>query len=234
MKEFAVPEGARDNPATARPAANPSDVPKDRRLNSLACKKCGSRDVWRTGPVIENIFLAFRHRSMKPFQCRACGHRFHSHARRRSDNRLILGGKKVHTKKIPNGLILAGIAASIGVMLIILVRMRWYPLSLGRVAGDSIATGPGKATDWVLGRPRVGAVRIQNRSSFDASAKPLTNDDVIALKAAGFSDSLIIDRTRSSPGAYSLGTAQLIQLKEAGISDAVVSAMLHAKVASDK
>jgi hypothetical protein len=86
----------------------------------------------------------------------------------------------------------------------------------------------------VLGQRRVPAARIRNGSSFDASEKPLTNDDVIALKAAGFSDSLIIDRTRSSPGAYSLGTAQLIQLKEAGISDAVVSAMLHAKVASDK
>lgn len=58
---------------------------------------------------------------------------------------------------------------------------------------------------------------------------PLTNDDVIALKQAGLSEQLIIDKIRSSPAKFTLETSDLVALKKAGIPDAVVSAMIDAQ-----
>jgi hypothetical protein len=56
--------------------------------------------------------------------------------------------------------------------------------------------------------------------------KPLSNEDVIALKNAGLGDDVIVSKVRSSRGAYKLGTTDLVQLKQAGVPDTVIAAML--------
>ncbi len=56
----------------------------------------------------------------------------------------------------------------------------------------------------------------------------IKNSDVLALKQAGLSDQLIIDKIRSSPSDYSLEPDDLVSLKKAGIADAIISAMMEA------
>lgn len=77
------------------------------------------------------------------------------------------------------------------------------------------------------------AARVPTPSSPQAEdqrhleARPLANSDVIALKAAGMGDEVIIAKIRSTPNQFSLGTENLIELKKAGISDTVLTAMME-------
>lgn len=57
----------------------------------------------------------------------------------------------------------------------------------------------------------------------------LTNADIIKLKASGFGDDLIIDKINNNPAAFHLELENLVDLHKAGISDAVIQAMMHAK-----
>jgi hypothetical protein len=59
--------------------------------------------------------------------------------------------------------------------------------------------------------------------------KALTNDDVLSLKEAGFSDELIIAKIESAPGDYKLDTRDMVALKRAGVSDAVITALVSAQ-----
>jgi hypothetical protein len=58
------------------------------------------------------------------------------------------------------------------------------------------------------------------------AAGALTNDDILKLKRAGFSDAVIISKIESSPGLYKVDTDAMIALKAGGISDEVVAAMV--------
>jgi hypothetical protein len=66
-----------------------------------------------------------------------------------------------------------------------------------------------------------GAVTVQSIT------EPLTNEDVIRLNKAGLGESVIIEKMKATPCAYKLGTADLVALKLAGISDTLISAMLE-------
>ena len=54
----------------------------------------------------------------------------------------------------------------------------------------------------------------------------LTNEDVLTLKGAGFSDESILAKIDGTPGAYKLDTQSLIKLKEAGLSEEVITGMI--------
>ncbi len=62
-----------------------------------------------------------------------------------------------------------------------------------------------------------------------AQDEVLTNDEVISLSKAGLSNSIIVDKIRTSKSKFDLSTDALIKLKKAGISDDIVGAMLAAK-----
>ncbi len=62
-----------------------------------------------------------------------------------------------------------------------------------------------------------------------AANSALTNADVIKLKVAGFGDDLIIDKINNSPAAFRLELDDIVVLHKAGISDAIIQAMMHAK-----
>jgi hypothetical protein len=68
-----------------------------------------------------------------------------------------------------------------------------------------------------------------NLDKISAALAALTNADIIKLKDAGFGDELIIDRINNTPAAFTLEIDDLLALRKAGISDAVIQAMLHAK-----
>jgi hypothetical protein len=67
-----------------------------------------------------------------------------------------------------------------------------------------------------------------NPSPAPAPAGPaLTNADVIKLVAAKLPDSIIIKKIKSSACNFDTGTDGLIKLKQAGVSDAVIQAMVE-------
>ena len=57
----------------------------------------------------------------------------------------------------------------------------------------------------------------------------MINDEVISLTKAGLSPSIIIGKIRSGKSNFDLSTDSLIKLKQAGVTDDVVTAMLEAK-----
>ena len=67
-----------------------------------------------------------------------------------------------------------------------------------------------------------------------AAAQPpaeaaMTNDEVITLAQAGLSPAIIIGKIRSGRSDFNLSTDSLIKLKQAGVTDEIVAAMLEAK-----
>ncbi|MCU1326449.1 MAG: hypothetical protein JWN34_1819, partial [Bryobacterales bacterium] len=60
------------------------------------------------------------------------------------------------------------------------------------------------------------------------TGKPMTNEDVLALKAAGFGDDFILTKVRTSQAGFVLDTLDLVKLKQAGVSEAVLGAMVQA------
>jgi hypothetical protein len=66
-----------------------------------------------------------------------------------------------------------------------------------------------------------------NLDRISSAPKALTNADVIDLTAAGIGEQIIIDKINGAASAFTLETTDLIALKKAGVSDAVVQAMMH-------
>lgn len=66
-------------------------------------------------------------------------------------------------------------------------------------------------------------------SSAAIGQEKMTNDEVISLAKAGLSSSIIIGKIKTSATNFDLSTDSLIKLKQAGVSDDIVGAMLEAK-----
>lgn len=62
-----------------------------------------------------------------------------------------------------------------------------------------------------------------------AAQEVMNNDEVISLAKAGLNPSIIVGKIRSSKTNFDTSTDALIKLKQAGVSDDVVAAMLEAK-----
>jgi hypothetical protein len=59
----------------------------------------------------------------------------------------------------------------------------------------------------------------------------LTNTDIVKMQSAGLSESIIVSSVNSQPAAYDTSTDGLLALKKAGVSDAVVAAMISRNAA---
>jgi hypothetical protein len=62
-----------------------------------------------------------------------------------------------------------------------------------------------------------------------AQEEVMTNDEVISLSKAGLSPGIIIGKIRSDKTSFDMSTDALIKLKQAGVPDEIVAAMLEAK-----
>jgi hypothetical protein len=71
------------------------------------------------------------------------------------------------------------------------------------------------------------AVILALAASAPARAETLTDDSVVAMVKAGLGAETIIAKIRATPNTFDLSTAQLIALKQAGVPDAVIAAMLN-------
>jgi hypothetical protein len=71
-----------------------------------------------------------------------------------------------------------------------------------------------------------GAIAGPLPASKAAQAR-LSNDAVIRMEKAGLSDDLIVQTIGAQPGQYTTDADSLIALKQAGVSERVISAMVN-------
>jgi tetratricopeptide (TPR) repeat protein len=64
------------------------------------------------------------------------------------------------------------------------------------------------------------------------AAEILTNDGITAMARAGVAEEIVLEKIRTSPGQYDLSVQGIVQLKQSGVSDAVVKAMMEASAPS--
>jgi hypothetical protein len=72
-------------------------------------------------------------------------------------------------------------------------------------------------------------VALGSMNTVVAQDEVMTNDEVISLTKAGLAGSVIIGKIRTSKSNFDMSTDALIKLKQSGVSDDVVGAMLEAK-----
>jgi hypothetical protein len=70
-----------------------------------------------------------------------------------------------------------------------------------------------------------------NLDKVAAAPKTMSNSDVVDLHAAGFGDDLIIDKISAAATAFSLEVSDMVELRKAGVSDAVIQAMMKKSTA---
>jgi len=115
--------------------------------------------------------------------------------------------------------------------------------AVGAIIGSAVARNPGvgaaigAATGVIAGglighgfdqaqQARLQAAAPQTWQRV-AQGQPLAIEDVKALSRAGLSDKLIISQIHNTGTIYYLGTADIIALKNAGISEAVIDFMIN-------
>jgi hypothetical protein len=90
----------------------------------------------------------------------------------------------------------------------------------GSASGDTITTG--SATVRILKPPveagGAGSTKLEK-------AKTLTNDSIVELVEAGFSEGTIIRRIEQSPVEFDLATAKLEELRKQRVSEKILAAM---------
>ena len=81
--------------------------------------------------------------------------------------------------------------------------------------------------DHLLESATLSASPAPAGSGSTGAGPKLTNLEILNLRAAGFGDDVIIAKIQSSSHDFSLDATSLVTLKKAGISDRVITAMLH-------
>lgn len=73
------------------------------------------------------------------------------------------------------------------------------------------------------------AVMLSVSAVVSAQDETMTNEEVISLTKAGLASSIVIGKIRTSKTNFDMSTDALIKLKQVGVGDDVVTAMLEAK-----
>lgn len=107
------------------------------------------------------------------------------------------------------------------------VQFRALPLNApktGAIAAPAPAVPPVAPTPSTA-VPQ-GAPAQQTAPAPPPRSSGVTNEDILSLRAAGFSDDLIVAKIKSSRCVFRLDTSDMIELKKAGLSDRVIAAMM--------
>lgn len=78
--------------------------------------------------------------------------------------------------------------------------------------------------------PWQGAIDAQAR--FERRVKVLTNQSIAELVKAGIDDGTILMMINTQPGNYTVGANDVITLKQAGVTDELINAMVHRSAVS--
>jgi hypothetical protein len=79
-------------------------------------------------------------------------------------------------------------------------------------------------------QPRTESTTPPPDNSADRTPVPgatLTNSDIVQMQKAGLSEEIILSKIGTSPNNFNTGTQDLIHLKEAGVSDNIINAMVQ-------
>jgi hypothetical protein len=103
------------------------------------------------------------------------------------------------------------------------------------VKGKDVAFEKGtETTAYVSGDARIGESRTgptpAQDSAADRSAAPgdaLTNADIVQMQRARLSEDIILSKIAASTTNFNTGTQDLIRLKEAGVNDNIINAMVQ-------
>ena len=93
--------------------------------------------------------------------------------------------------------------------------------AIGAVAGGLIGHGMDQAQEAQL---RAQAPETMQRVE---QSQPLTVADVKALSKAGIGDDLVLSQIRNSRTVYHLSTADIVDLKAAGVSERIIDFMIN-------
>ena len=74
-----------------------------------------------------------------------------------------------------------------------------------------------------------GLICLASFTTAPAQDEVMTNDEVISLTKAGLSPAIILGKIRSGKSNFDTSTDSLIKLKQAGVSDDILAAMIEAK-----
>lgn len=81
-------------------------------------------------------------------------------------------------------------------------------------------------------KPRRAAATTATRATVQDAEKPLANADIVRLSKAGLADAVIIKVIEAGKSNFDLSVDNLIRLKTAGVSQAVIQAMQNSSAAS--
>ena len=105
------------------------------------------------------------------------------------------------------------------------------------VKGKDVAFDKGtETTAYVSGDARLAEFRPSTDSpaapntSADRRISPgvvLTNADIVQMQKAGLSEEIILSKIAGSTANFDIGTQDLIRLKEAGVNDNIINAMVQ-------
>jgi len=104
------------------------------------------------------------------------------------------------------------------------------------VKGEDVTFEKGtETTAYVSGDARVDESRLSTNSpvasdlSADRRISPvvLTNADVVQMQKAGLSEEVTLSKIAGSQTNFAIGTQDLIRLKEAGVNDGIINAMVQ-------
>ncbi len=97
--------------------------------------------------------------------------------------------------------------------------------------GGATGDGAGNTTAEAVTGALAGKDIDESTRMRVAQGQPLTLEDIKAIAGANVSDDLIIGQISSTRTVYRLGTAQIIDLKSAGVSEAVIDYMISTPTA---
>src|ERR1035438_7114307 len=105
------------------------------------------------------------------------------------------------------------------------------------VKGKNVAFEKGtETTAYVSGDARLdesqprSSPAVAPESAADRSVAPeagLTNADIVHMQKAGLSEDIILSKIATSPTNFDTGTQELIQLRDAGVKNDIINAMVQ-------
>jgi hypothetical protein len=120
--------------------------------------------------------------------------------------------------------------AYLSVMLAAMAGAAFFQTAAGQPASPQAATQQSTTSNAAQqsGAPKAAAPKAATQTGARPAAPGMTNRDVIQLVQAKISDDVIITKIRQSKTRFDTSTQGLVALKQAGVSDQLISMMMNA------
>jgi len=120
--------------------------------------------------------------------------------------------------------------AYLSVMLAAMAGAAFFQTAAGQPASPQAATQQSTTSNAAQqsGAPKAAAPKAATQTGAKPAAPGMTNRDVIQLVQAKISDDVIITKIRQSKTRFDTSTQGLVALKQAGVSDQLISMMMNA------